>query len=388
MPAFLRIVALLLGLILLCSLPLLTGASHVVATATATLPAPKTAAPAISAASAALLDINSGCFLVEVNANERRPMASTTKIMTALVVLEHCALDETVTVPREAVGVEGSSVYLFEGEEITVRTLLYALLLSSANDAAVALACHTAGSVETFAAMMNEKAAALGLINTHFTNPHGLFDEAHYTTARELSLITAVALQNQTFAKIVATPRYSVPQNGTEATRLFLNHNRLLRTYEGAVGVKTGFTKKSGRCLVSAAEKNGLTLVAVTLDDPNDWRDHAALFDWGFAEYEGFTPLLPPLTLSVVGGTAGTVSLIPAPPFTLTLPTDHAEITVTAELPRFLFAGFEANKTVGKLVWRMEGEIIGTVDLRTAHAVERAKIHRTFFEKLKDILIK
>ena len=230
MPAFLRIIALLLGLVLLIVPSLLAGAAQPAAAATSTLPAPKTAAPATSAASAALLDVNSGCFLVEVGGDERRPMASTTKIMTALVVLEHCALGETVTVPREAVGVEGSSIYLFEGEEITVGTLLYALLLSSANDAAVALACHTAGSVSTFADMMNERAAALGLADTHFTNPHGLFDEAHYTTAKELALITAAALQNETFAKIVATPRYSAPQNGTDATRLFLNHNRLLRT--------------------------------------------------------------------------------------------------------------------------------------------------------------
>ncbi len=385
MKRFLPFSALLLALCLLVSaLPVwsITRETSVV------LPAPTTPAPATTAASTALFDPVSGCFLLETNADQRRPMASTTKIMTALVVLEHCTLDTTVKVPREAVGVEGSSIYLFENEEITVRTLLYALLLNSANDAAAALAIHTAGSIAAFATLMNEKAAALGLQNTHFTNPHGLYDEAHYTTARELALITAAALQNETFAEIVATKRYSVSQNGTDATRLFLNHNRLLRTYEGAVGVKTGFTKKSGRCLVSAATKNGLTLIAVTLNDPNDWRDHTALLDWGFAEYEGYSPVPEALSLPVVGGVASEVTVLPEGGFSLTLPRDHGKITCVAELPRFLFAGFAAGEEVGKLVYRADGEIIGTIPLKVANGVEKAKIHRTFFEKIQEIFIK
>ncbi len=385
MKRFLRFSVLLLALCLLVSaLPV----GSITRETSVTLPAPTTAAPATTAASAALFDPGSGCFLLETNADERRPMASTTKIMTALVVLECCTLDTTVKIPREAVGVEGSSIYLFENEEITVRTLLYALLLNSANDAAAALAIHTAGSIAAFATLMNEKAAALGLQNTHFTNPHGLYDEAHYTTARELALITAAALQNETFAEIVATKRYSVPQNGTDATRLFLNHNRLLRTYEGAVGVKTGFTKKSGRCLVSAATKNELTLIAVTLNDPNDWRDHTALLDWGFAEYEGYSPVPEALSIPVVGGVATEVTVLPNDCFSLTLPRGHGEITCTVELPRFLFAGFAASCEVGRLVYRADGEIIGTIPLKTANGVEKSKLNRTFFEKLQEIFIK
>lgn len=352
------------------------------------LPPPQSAPPATAAHALALLDATSGHFLTLSNADERRPMASTTKIMTALVILENCTLGDTVTVPREAVGVEGSSIYLFENEEITVETLLYALLLSSANDAATALAIHAAGSVAEFAALMNEKAAAMGLTNTHFTNPHGLYDENHYTTARELALLTAAALSDKTFAEIVSTKRYTAPQNGTDATRLFLNHNRLLRTYEGAVGVKTGFTKKSGRCLVSAATREGLTLIAVTLDDGNDWRDHAALFDWGFSEYVGFAPEPAPLSLPVVGGEAAEVLLVPSSSFSLTLPRLHGEITCTVELPRFLYAGFDEGSYVGQLVYRMDGKIIGTVVLKTEAGVARTKLHRTFFEKLKDVLIK
>ena len=327
------------------------------------------APPATSAASYALLDPTSGEFLAEKNATTRRPMASTTKIMTALVALEHLSLDDTVTVPAEAVGVEGSSVYLFTGEQITVRTLLYALLLSSANDAAAALALHTAGSIEAFATLMNEKAAALQLHDTHFCNPHGLHDAQHYTTARDLARLTAAALENETFAEIVSTKRYSAPQNGTDAARLFVNHNRLLRTLDGAVGVKTGFTKASGRCLVSAAAREGLLLIAVTLNAPSDWQDHTALLEWGFSNYTRFAPSVPPLTLPVVGGTAATVTLRAATPICLTLSADHGTVTCKIEAPRFLFAGFEQGEVKGRIVYYMEGKVLAETALITAEGV-------------------
>lgn len=387
MRAALRITALFLLLLLATTLILpVQGAPLAVTTAALTEQPPTP--PQTGADSAALFDVTGGRFLLLQNADERRPMASTTKIMTGLVVLEQCALDEIVTVPPEAVGVEGSSIYLFAGERITVRTLLYALLLSSANDAAVALACHTAGSVADFAAMMNTRAEKLGLTDTHFENPHGLHDEAHYTTARELALIACEALQNDTFAKIVSTVRYTAPQLDTEGTRLFLNHNRLLRSYEGAVGVKTGFTKKSGRCLVSAAKRDGLTLLAVTLDDAGDWQDHKMLFDWGFSHYVGFSAPPTALTLPVVGGTAATVTIKPMGAVSLTLPKGHGGITCKTELPRFLFGGFEAGHTVGRQVYYMEGKVIASVPLQTADDVPRATIRRGFLARLRDIFIK
>ena len=342
----------------------------------------------IMAEAGSVMDVDSGTMIFGQNSHVEYPPASITKLLTALVVLERADLAATVVVPREAVGVEGSSIYLFEGEEITVRTLLYALLLCSANDAAAALAYHVAGSIEGFADLMNEKAAAMGLPNTHFTNPHGLYDEAHYTTARELALITAEAMKNATFAEIVATVRYEAPQNGTDATRLFLNHNRLLRTYEGACGVKTGFTKKSGRCLVSAAERDALTLIAVTLDAPGDWQDHAALLDWGFSEYEGFCPQPTPVEIPVVGGTAPKTMLTPQGAVRLTLPRGHGEITATVEAPRFLYAGFGEGKTVGRIVYRLNGKIIATLPLQTTIGVERVRLHRSLLEKLKDIFVK
>ena len=326
--------------------------------------------PTTSAASWAVFDPTSQRFLAQGNADERRPMASTTKIMTALVVLEHCSPDEVVTVDPRAVGIEGSSIYLYKGEQITVKDLLYGLLLSSANDAATALAIHTAGSEEAFVALMNKKATALGLRDTHFCNPHGLHHEAHYTTARELAILTAAALEDARFAEIVATRRYAAPQQGTNATRLFLNHNRLLGRVDGVIGVKTGYTKASGRCLVSAIRHEGLTLIAVTLDDPDDWRDHTALLEWGVANYVTFSPEPQCVTLPVVGGKAQSVELTPAGELTLTLPADHGDITCTVEAPRFLYAGFSAGTQVGRLLYHADGQLLGELALVTKSGID------------------
>ena len=209
--------------------------------------APRTSAgaPSISARSAILIAAETGEALFEKAADERLPMASTTKIMTALAAIESMPLDTVVTVPAGAVGVEGSSVYLEAGEKLTLEDLLYALLLASANDAATAIALTVSGSVEEFAALMNEKAAALGLSGTHFTNPHGLYDEEHYTTAADLAKLTAYALENEVFAKIVSTYKRTIPLNGDNGVRVLINHNRLLRMSDDVIGVKTGFTKKA-----------------------------------------------------------------------------------------------------------------------------------------------
>ena len=313
-------------------------------------------APRVSAASYLLMDADSGEILAEGNANVRRPMASTTKIMTALVVLETLPLDMVVTVDARAVGVEGSSIYLFAGERITVRTLLYALLLSSANDAAVALALACDDSVEAFAARMNARAEQLSLHDTHFCNPNGLHDETHYTTARDLATLTKTALENDVFAEIVSTRRYVAPQNGTDATRLFLNHNKLLRTLDGCVGVKTGYTRAAGRCLVSASEREGLTLIAVTLGAPDDWRDHTTLHEWGHAHFVAFSLSPTTLTLPVVGGTVDAVSLVPSETPRVLLPRDHETITYRVIAPHFLFADVKKGEECGKIRY-FEGNV-------------------------------
>lgn len=339
--------------------------------------------PTTSAASHVLMDADSGEILAEKDADVRRPMASTTKIMTALLALELLDPERVITVPPEAVGVEGSSIYLYHGERITVRTLLFALMLSSANDAAVALAIAASGSVEAFAARMNEKAAELGLADTHFCNPNGLHEEAHYTTARDLARLTAAALSNEAFAELVATRRYTAPQDGTDATRLFLNHNRLLRTLDGAIGVKTGFTRAAGRCLVSAARRDGLTLIAVTLHAPDDWRDHASLLEWGFSAYRRFTPSPADVTVPVVGGTQGSVILTPSGTLSLLLPRDGAQIECRLEAPRFLFGGFGAGEVKGRLVYYVNGKRAGDLPLVTASGTEAAR-ETGFFTRLFD----
>ncbi len=235
-----------------------------------------------SARSMVLVESSSMSVLDSVDCHRTMPMASTTKIMTALVVLETLALDTVVTIPAQACGVEGSSVYLKAGEKLTVRELLYALMLASGNDAATALALAAAGSEDAFVTLMNKKAAALGLKNTHFTNPSGLPDDDHYTTAFELALITCHALENPDFSEIVSCKSTSISYNNVAGGRYLTNHNKLLFMYEYTVGVKTGFTKKAGRCLVSAAKKDGVTLVCVTLNAPDDWNDHITAHNTGF----------------------------------------------------------------------------------------------------------
>ncbi len=250
-------------------------------------PCPAQAAGAdISAQHAALYEPTTGTFLYEKDGSTPAPMASTTKIMTALVAIEQGGdLNAAVSVPSEACGVEGSSLYLQAGECLSLLDLLYGLLLQSANDAAVAIAIHTSGSVEAFAHAMNQRAIDMGLSHTHFANPHGLDDPNHYTTAKELAIITGHAMENSTFRTIVGTKKYTIAKD-TDAPRIVFNHNKLLHQSPNAIGVKTGFTKKCGRCLVGAAEQDGLTLISVTLNAPNDWSDHKKLFQLGFSKME------------------------------------------------------------------------------------------------------
>ena len=239
------------------------------------------AAPGVSAASAILMDADSGRVLYEKDSHTHRLIASITKLMTALVALESgCSLDETVTVAREWTGAEGSSLYLRPGEEISLETLLYGLLLRSGNDAALAIAGHCGGTVEDFVAQMNQKARELGMEDTSFANPNGLDAEGHYSSAYDMALLARACLKNETLSKIAAT------KSITLGSYSFTNHNKLLWRYEGCIGLKTGYTELAGRTLVSAARRDGTTLICVTLNAPSDWADHAALFDWGFANYE------------------------------------------------------------------------------------------------------
>ena len=342
---------------------------------------PVSAAPEISAKSAVVLDADSGRILYEKDAHTRRGMASTTKIMTALVALENASPDMLVAVDPRACGVEGSSVYLFAGEKITLETLLYALMLQSANDAAEAIAYAVAGGIEEFAALMNQKADALGLTATHFENPHGLDGETHYTTAYELALIAAHAMENTLFAEIVSTVKKVIPLHDGEISRLLINHNRLLREYDDIIGIKTGYTKKCGRTLVSAAERDGVRLICVTLDDGNDWADHRALLDLGFSLY-GEVTLSGPLSfeIPVCGGTADSVSVRTRECPTAVLPQGHGAIGTVIEMPRFLYAGVCEGDVVGKVVFYADGEEIGEAALYAEASVPVARKEKSFWK--------
>ena len=238
------------------------------------------AVPALSADSAILIDGDTGAVLFAHHARERSLIASTTKIMTAVVVLEHCDPEMAFTVPAEAVGIEGSSLYLAEGEVLTVRELLYGLMLHSGNDAAVALALACSDSVPEFVALMNLKAQELGMVDSHFENPSGLDGSAHYSTAEDLANLTSYALKIPLFREIVSTKSVQI------GARHLTNHNKLLWMLDGVIGVKTGYTREAGRILVSAAEQKGRQLIAVTIDDRNDWEDHKTLYHYGFNLYE------------------------------------------------------------------------------------------------------
>lgn len=243
----------------------------------------KTTADCIDRSSYIVMDTKGKTILKGYNEHMRLPMASTTKIMTALIVIENCKMDEKVKIPAKAVGIEGSSIYLREGEIFTVQELLYGLMLRSGNDASVALAIHVAKDVESFVEIMNIRAEAMGIKNTHFTNPNGLHNDNHYTTAYDLGYISCIAMQDPIFRKIASTKTVRVCQG--ESTRLFKNKNKLLYSYEGCNGLKTGFTKKAGRCLVASATRNGKTLVSVVLNRGAMWQECSDLLDFGFAKF-------------------------------------------------------------------------------------------------------
>lgn len=244
-----------------------------------------------SAAACVIIDAESGRILLSHNAESPLPMASTTKVMTALLAIEGGNLDAPVTCSRSAFGVPGTSIYLAEGETLTLREMLYGLMLASGNDAATAIAEHIGGTVEEFCRMMTARARELGCTNTVFLTPHGLPCEGHYTTAHDLALIAREAMRYPVFREIVGTSRATIPWEGRNYDRVLNNKNKLLTTYEGATGIKTGYTKKAGRCLVFGAERNGMEIIGAVLNCPDWFNEAARLMDLAFERYEAVTML-------------------------------------------------------------------------------------------------
>ncbi len=306
----------------------------------------------VSASAAVLMDMDSGRVLYERNAGNRMLIASTTKIMTALVALRDGNLADTVKVSREAAYTEGSSMYLKEGEELTLETLLYGLLLCSGNDAAVAVAEHVGGSVKGFVEQMNETAMELGMEDSSFANPNGLDDGEHYSTAYDMALLARAAMKNETLVRIASTRTVTV------GGRTMTNHNKLLQFMDGCLGLKTGYTRAAGRTLVSCAERGGQRLIAVTLQDGNDWADHQSLYDYGFAAY-------PAKRLAQLGcklAEKDGIPLIAADSFAW--PLAQGETLETAvELDRELAAPLWAGTRVGEAVFSLNGKEVGRVGL-------------------------
>lgn len=337
--------------------------------------------PEISAQSAIVIYADTGRVLYEKNADERMLIASTTKIMTALVAVEHCEMEEKVTIRPEWTAVEGSSMYLKTGETYTVEELLYGMMLASGNDAATAIACYVAGDIPSFAALMNEKAEELGLTGSSFENPHGLDGETHYSTARDMANLTAYAMKNEAFAKIVGTRNINIKG------LTYVNHNKLLTMCDGAIGVKTGFTKAAGRTLVSCCERNGARFICVTLNAPDDWDDHRALYDWAYTayDYSVVAGVEDTVTLPLVSHDGGNITVRPREEVrVLTSPED--EVSISVQLPRFVFPGVEAGETAGKLIVFVNGENQAEMDYVYADEIACPTIaKRNFLQWLRGL---
>ena len=335
-------------------------------------------AAAISARHGVLLDAQTGRLLYEKNADAKSLIASTTKIMTALVVCEQCNVLDRIRIPKEAVGIEGSSMYLQEGEILTIQELLYGLMLSSGNDAAVALAIYCGGTVEGFAGLMNDKAHMLGLENTHFVNPHGLDAPGHYSTAGDLAVLAAYAMDNPVFSRTVSAKTVTVGE------RTLVNHNKLLWRVEGADGVKTGFTKAAGRILVSSATRLSRRLIAVTIDAPNDWADHAMLLEKGFSRYTVEQLVTQGECLGkreIAGGQAGTVELLAAEGFVYALaPEEKPRIVIPGQ--SFVYAPVAEGQAAGYAYVLLGDKTAGKILLQYGKTVEQEEAReKSFWER-------
>ena len=335
----------------------------------------------LSAKSAVLIEAETGTVLYSKNAEERRAMASTTKIMTAILLIEAGDLDRRFTVDPYAIMVEGTSMGLREGDIVTRRDLLYGILLPSGNDAANAAAVSVSGSMSAFVKKMNEKAEELGLENTHFVTPSGLDADGHYTTALDLANLTAYAMQNELFREAVSCKSKQLEYGNPPYKRWLYNSNKMLSRYEGAIGVKTGFTDNARRCLVSAAERDGVTLIAVTLNAGDDWNDHTKMLDRGFGQVNAY-PLETGCSAKVaVAGTGKSVGVY-ADSATLALkPDQRQKLERRVLLPRIVYGEVKKGDELGSLEFFLDGKPIKSVALYAAEDVEAESGELNFWQK-------
>lgn len=348
-----------------------------------------TGEPDIQAKAAVLIDESSGRVLFAKNPHQRLPQASTTKMMTCLLVIENGDLDKEVKISKYAAETGESSIWLEEGEVLNREDLLYALMLASANDAAVALAESVAGSEEKFVELMNKRARELKLNNTHFINPHGLDADGHYSSAYDLALLAREGLSNELFSSVVTTMERCVPWSGHPWDRYLYNRNRLLTTYKGARGVKTGYTSNAGLCLVGAAQRGKLKLISAVMNSPNVYDDTQKLLDYGFSKFEAVvveeSKQVP--DVKVKKGTKTSVRIMPEREVVVAvLPEEKEQLSFKLEIPDQLEAPVKMGEVVGKGKVFLNGKELTEIDYMAQEAVPRKPpIWTRFFNWLKSI---
>lgn len=331
-----------------------------------------------------LMDANSGIILSKNNENTKMKMASTTKVMTTLLCLEEAEKNDKVVTFRDDMIVEGSSMYLKSGDKVRLSDLAKGMMMASGNDAANAVALTLSESFEDFAVLMNSKAKAIGMENTNFVTPSGLDDDNHYSTAYDMALLMAQAIKNESFCEISASSEETVEFVSPEGKiSTYPNHNRLLKLYKYCTGGKTGFTKAAGRCLVSSAEKNGVTLVAVTLNAPDDWNDHKALYEYGFSLYTQVdTEDNRVYNIKVSGGSEEFLTASADEGKALSVPANRInDIEKTVYLPSFIFAPVEKGSIVGKVTYKLDGKELKTTYIKASCSVAE-KPQPNFFARL------
>ena len=345
--------------------------------------------PDVSASSAIVMVAETGEVLYEKNAHTRRSMASTTKIMTSLIALENADLKREITVNSNELNVEGTSMGLLPDDKVTFEALVYGMLLQSGNDAANVTAVKLGGSREKFISMMNKRAKELGMNNTNFVTPSGLDAKEHYSTAYDMALLGSAAILNPDFRSVCSQKQAVVYYGNPPYRRTLSNHNKLLSYYDGCIGLKTGFTKKSGRCLVSAAERDGVILVAVTLNAPDDWSDHKKMLDYGFSQVKNKiienTGL--PQKIRIVGGEQQYVSVKCAEPFSVNMSEKTDEISSNILLNKFLYAPVKKGDNAGKIIYYLGEKKIGESIVVADENASALKVEKkSLFQKIIDFI--
>ena len=339
--------------------------------------------PVVSAECAVVMNADTGGILYEKNAHWQRAMASITKIMTALVTLEAGDPDRQFMVDKTAIMVEGTSMGLREGDIVTRRALCVGMLLPSGNDAANAAAVNIAGSLGAFADLMNKRAAQIGMTDTHFVNPSGLDAPGHYTTAYDMALLTREALKNDTFRAICGMQSAKAEFGAPPYERTLYNSNKLLKLYAGCIGVKTGFTDNARRCLVSAAERDGCTLIAVTLNAPDDWNDHIKMLDGGFEKIRPVNVRINSFAAEVIGGNEDNVTLVPEAPVVLGMTdAESRTLSVRYSTPPFVYADIGKGDALGYADIYLGGSFIKRVQLVAAESVDRVTPELTLWKRI------